>query len=95
MAVWVNDQLRKGFIRRSSSPASAPSFLAKSQGRKNRPCVDYRGLNKISIKDSYPIPLVKSLLHQLRGSKRYSKIDLKAAFNLLRIAEKDVWKTAF
>lgn len=95
MIIWVKDQLRKGFIRPSSSPASAPSFLAKSVGRKNRPCVDYRGLNKITIKDSYTIPLVKSLLHQLRGSKKYSKIDLKTALNLLRISEKYVWKTAF
>lgn len=95
MSVWIKDQLAKGFVRQSSSPASAPSFLAKSVGRKNCPCVDYRGLNKITIKDCYPIPLVKSLLHQLRGSKRYSKIDLKTAFNLLRIAEKDVCKTAF
>lgn len=56
---WVEDQLRKGFIRQSSSPAAAPAFLVKSPGRKNRPCIDYRGLNKVTVRDGYPIPLVK------------------------------------
>lgn len=92
---WIDDQLAKGFIRPSSSPASAPAFLAKSPGRKNRPCIDYQGLNKITVRDSYPIPLIKSLLSRVRGCKRYAKIDLKAAFNLLRIKAGDEWKTAF
>lgn len=95
LKVWVDDQLTKGFIRPSSSPASAPAFLAKSPGRKNRPCIDYRGLNKMTVRDSYPIPLVKSLLSRIRECKRYVKIDLKVAFNLLGIKAGEKWKTAF
>lgn len=67
LRLWIEDQLSKGFIRPSSSPAAAPAFLVKSPGQKNRPCIDYRGLNKVTVRDSYPIPLVKYLLHQLQG----------------------------
>lgn len=95
LKAWIDDQLAKGFIRLLSSPASAPGFLVKSPGRKNCPCIYYQGLNKVTVKDSYPIPLVKSLLSRIRGCKRYYKIDLKAVFDLLRIKAGHEWKTAF
>lgn len=92
---YLNGLLEKGFIRPSKSAAAAPIFFAKVPGKKNRPCVDYRGLNKVSRRDSYPIPVMSWLLNQLKGCKRFAKIDLKAAFNLLRVKEGDEWKTAF
>lgn len=87
--------MRKGFIRPSKSSAAAPIFFHKVPGKKDRPCIDYRGLNKITKRDSYPIPVLSWLLNQLKGCKFYAKIDLKAAFNLLRMREGDEWKTAF
>lgn len=58
-------------------------------------CVDYRGLNKITIKNRYPLPLISGLLDQLNQAKIYTKIDLRRAYNLVRIKEGDEWKTAF
>ena len=58
-------------------------------------CVDYRGLNNITTKNRYPLPLISELLDRLRNAKIFSKIDLRGAYNLLRIAEGDKWKTAF
>lgn len=95
LKAYLNDLLGKGFIRPSKSPAAAPIFFHKVPGKKDRPCVDYRGLNKITKRDSYPIPVMSWLLNQLRGRKFFAKIDLKAAFNLLRVKEGDKWKTAF
>lgn len=86
LKAYLNDLLRKGFIRPSKSAAAAPIFFAKVPGKKNRPCVDYRGLNKVTKRDSYPIPVMSWLLNQLKGCKKFAKIDLKAAFNLLRVA---------
>lgn len=95
LKAYLNDLLMKGFIRPSKSAAAAPIFFVKVPGKKNRPCVDYRGLNKVTKRDSYPIPVMSWLLNQLKGCKFFAKIDLKAAFNLLRLAEGDEWKTAF
>jgi len=58
-------------------------------------CVDYGGLNKVTIKNRYPLPLTANLLNQLSQAKIYTKIDLRSAYNLLRIKEGDKWKTTF
>ena len=87
--------LSKGFIRRSKSPAGAPILFIKKKDGSLRLCVDYRGLNRVTKKNRYPIPLVSNLLDQLRDAKVYTKIDLRGAYNLVRIAEGDEWKTAF
>ena len=58
-------------------------------------CVDYRGLNKVTIKNRYPLPLISGLLNQLGQAKIYTKIDLRGAYNLVRVKEGDEWKTAF
>ncbi|POW17893.1 hypothetical protein PSTT_00227 [Puccinia striiformis] len=92
---YVDENLRKGFIRESSSPAGAPIFFVKTQNKADRPCVDYRLLNSMTVRDSYPLPLISRLLNNLSGCKFLSKVDLKAAFNLLRIAPGHEWKTAF
>lgn len=91
---YVKTNLRKGFIRRSTSTAASPAqFVLKKTGEL-RLCVDYRGLNSITKKNRYPLPLVDDLLDRVQGCKVFSVIDLKNAFNLIRIKDGDEWKTA-
>lgn len=95
LRAYLDEQLAKGNIVPSSSAAAAPIFFVKVPGKKDRPVVDYRALNKVTIRDSYPIPVIGWLLNQISGCKYFAKIDLKAAFNLLRVAEGHEWLTAF
>ena len=92
---YLITHLDEGFIRTSSSPAASPVLFVRKPGSGLRFCVDYRGLNALTVKNCYPIPLVKKTLHQLAKAKWYSKIDIMAAFNKIRIAEGDEWKPAF
>jgi hypothetical protein len=92
---YIDENLHKGFICLSSSRAAAPIFFVRVPGKKPRPCVDYCGLNAMTIRNSYLIPILGQLLNQLQGCQYFTKIDLKAAFNLLRVAEGHEWKTAF
>ena len=84
---WLEENLRKGFIRPSSSPAASPVLFVKKPDRGLRFCVDYRGLNNILVKDRYPLPLVKESLNNLKGMKYFSKVDIIAAFNNVRMKE--------
>src|SRR5437763_8392420 len=72
-----------------------PFSLFKPHGRGLRLCVDYRGLNKITVKNRYPLPLMDEMRDRVYGSKIFTKIDLKAGYNLIKIKEGDEWKTAF
>ena len=92
---YLQDNLKTEFIRHSTSPAGAPILFVKKKDGSLRLCVDYRGLNRITKKNRYPLPLIPSLLDQLRTAKRFTKIDLRGAYNLIRIKEGDEWKTAF
>ncbi len=92
MKLYIEEELAKGFIRPSTSPTSAGFFFVKKDGGL-RPCIDY--LNDITIKYRYPLPLVPAALEQLQQAKYYSKLDLRNAYNLVRIREGDEWKTAF
>ncbi|KAH0282023.1 hypothetical protein KCU62_g9957, partial [Aureobasidium sp. EXF-3399] len=92
---YLDENLDKGFIRRSSSPAAAPMLLVRKPGGGLRFCVDYRGLNDMTIKNRYPIPLIRETLDKLSRAKYFSKLDIIAAFNNMRIKEGDEWKTAF
>jgi hypothetical protein len=92
---YIDENLSKGFICFSSSSAAAPIFFVRVPGKKPWPCVDYQGLNSMTVRDSYPILILGKLLNQLQGCKFFTKIDLKAAFNLLRVAKGHEWKTAF
>ncbi|KAH9267454.1 hypothetical protein BASA83_009993 [Batrachochytrium salamandrivorans] len=94
MQEWIKDNLRKGFIRNSSSPHGAPCFFVK-QKDKLRLCMDYRGLNKNTVKDRNPIPLISELLRTLSTGKIFTTLDLRGAYNLLRIKEGDESKTSF
>lgn len=92
---WLDDNLSKGFIRESRSRSAAPLLLAAKPGGGVRICQDYRGLNNVTIKNRYPLPLIKETLDALCHAKIYTKLDIIAAFNKLRIAEGHEWKTAF
>jgi hypothetical protein len=92
---WLEENLRKGFIRPSSSPAASPVLFVKKPDGGLRFCVDYRGLNNISVKDRYPLPLVKESLNNLKGMKFFSKVDIIAAFNNVRMKAGQEYLTAF
>lgn len=92
---WLDENLSKGFIRASQSPAGAPILFVKKKDGGLRLCVDYRALNNITIKNRYPLPLIPEALDRLRHAKIYTKLDLKGAYNLVRVKEGDEWKTAF
>lgn len=93
--IWIEKNLDKGFIRKSQSAAASPILFAKKKNGDLRLCVDYRALNKITKKNRFPLPLVNDLLANVRGCSVFTKLDLKHAYNLVRIAEGDEWKTAF
>ncbi len=95
MKSYIEEELAKGFLRPSTSPASAGFFFVKKKDGGLRPCIDYRGLNNITIKFRYPLPLVPAALEQLREAQYFTKLDLRSAYNLIRIREGDEWKTAF
>ncbi|KAJ8456455.1 hypothetical protein ONZ45_g18712 [Pleurotus djamor] len=92
---FIDEHLRTGFIRSSKSPHGAPVLFAKKKDGSLRLCVDYRGLNKITRKDRYPLPRTSDLLDAPSKAKVYTKIDLRNAYHLVRIAEGDEWKTTF
>lgn len=92
---YLEENLGKGFIRASISPAASPVLFVRKPGGGLRFCVDYRNLNALTVKNRYPIPLVRETLDRLCRAKYYTKLDIIAAFNRLRIAKGDEWKTAF
>ena len=92
---FIDEHLATGFIRPSRSPYGAPVLFAKKKDGSLRLCVDFRGLNKITKKDRYPLPLISDLLDTSGRARIYTKIDLQHAYHLVRIAEGDEWKTAF
>nr|GEX79954.1 putative reverse transcriptase domain-containing protein [Tanacetum cinerariifolium] len=85
----------KGFIRPSSSPWRAPLLFVKKKDGSLRMCIDYRELNKLTIKNRYPLPRIDDLFNQLQGSQYFSKIDLRSGYHQLRVHEDDILKTAF
>ncbi|XP_041434034.1 uncharacterized protein LOC121398794 [Xenopus laevis] len=95
MEEYIKENLERGFIRPSSSPAGAGVFFVKKKDGTLRPCIDYRGLNKITVKNRYPLPLISELFDRVKGAVIFSKLDLRGAYNLIRIREGDEWKTAF
>ncbi|XP_060103255.1 uncharacterized protein LOC132577484, partial [Heteronotia binoei] len=92
---FLDKNLKRGFIRPSTSPLSAPVLFVKKKSGELRLCNDYRALNKITIRDRYPLPLIPELLDRLKGAQIYTKLDLRGAYNLVRIRPGDEWKTAF
>ncbi|EDN10041.1 hypothetical protein HCAG_05844 [Histoplasma mississippiense (nom. inval.)] len=92
---YLKNALDKGWIQPSSSPAGAPILFVPKKDGGLRLCVDYRGLNRITIKNRYPLPLISELLDRLSKAKVFTKLDLRDAYHRILIAAKDRWKTAF
>ncbi|GKB66829.1 putative reverse transcriptase domain-containing protein [Tanacetum coccineum] len=95
----LSDQLQelsdKGFIRPSSSPWGAPILFVKKKDGSFRMCIDYWELNKLTMKNRYPLPRIDDLFDQIQGSSVYSKIDLRSGYHQPRVCEEDIPNTAF
>ena len=95
LRVQLQELLDKGFIRPSTSPWGAPVLFAKKKDKTLRLCVDYRQLNRVTIKNRYPLLRIDDLFDQLRGARVYSKIDLRTGYHQLRVRDTDIPKTSF
>ena len=95
LKVQLQELLNKGFIRLSTSPWGTPVLFEKKKDKTLRLCIDYRRLNRVTIKNRYPLPRIDNLFNQLRGARVYSKIDLRTGYHQLRVREIDIPKTAF
>ena len=91
----LQDLVDKGFIRPSVSPWGAPVLFVKKKYGTIQLCIDYRQLNKITIKNKYPLPRINDLFDQLQGASVFFKIDLRSGYHQLRIKESDIPKTTF
>ncbi|XP_052622433.1 uncharacterized protein LOC128127784, partial [Lactuca sativa] len=91
----LQELLGKGFIRPSSSPWGAPILFVKKKDGSHRMCIDYRELNKLTVKNRYPLPRIDDLFDQLQGASWFSKIDLRSGYHQVRVRDEDVQKTAF
>jgi hypothetical protein len=87
--------LAGGLIRPSMCPYGAPVLFARKKGGEWRMCIDYRALNKITVKDKFPLPRAEDLFDQLKGAKFFTKIDLKSGYHQIKVRSQDVPKTAF
>ena len=95
LKLQLQELLEKGFIRPSVSPWGAPVLFVKKKDGTLRLCIDYRQLNKLTIKNKYPLPKIDDLFDQLKGASIFSKIDLRSGYHKLRIKDVDVHKTVF
>ena len=95
LRVQLQELLDKGFIRPSTSPWGAPVLFTKKKDKTLRLCIDYRQLNRVTVKNRYPFPRIDDLFDQLRGARVYSKIDLRTGYHQLRVRETDFPKTMF
>jgi len=91
----VESQLKKGYIRSSKSPQTSPVLFVPKKDRKRRIVQDYHYVNKGTIKNSYPLPLISELIDSMGTKKVFTKMDLRWGYNNIRIKEGDEWKVAF
>ena len=95
METYITEALGQRYIRPSMSPVSSSFFFVKKKDGGLRPCIDYRGLNSITVGFSYPLPLIATAVESFHGAQFFTRLDLRSAYNLVRIREGDEWKTAF
>jgi hypothetical protein len=95
LKVQLQELVDKGFIRPNSSPWGAPVLFVKKKDGTLRMCIDYRELNKVTIKNKYPLPRIDDLLDHLQGASAFSKIDLLSGYHQVRVKEGDIPKTTF
>jgi hypothetical protein len=95
LQMQLEEVLNKGYMRPSVSPWGAPICFVKKKEGTLRLCIDFRQLNKYTIKNKYPLPQIDALFDQLRGENIFSNIDLRAGYHQVRIKEEDVHKTTF
>jgi len=91
----LEDLLDKKFVRPSVSPWGAPVLLVKKKDGSMRLCIDYRQLNKVTIKNRYPLPRIDDLMDQLVGAHVFIKIDLRSGYHQIKVKDEDMQKTAF
>ena len=91
----LRDLLDKGFIRPSISPWGSPILSVRKKDGSLCMCIDYRQLNKVTIKNKYPLRRIYDLFDQLQGASYFSKIDLRSGYHLVRVKEEDIPKMAF
>ncbi|KAI5115596.1 hypothetical protein M0805_003691 [Coniferiporia weirii] len=92
---FLEENLRKGYIRPSKSPMASPFFFVGKKDNELRACQDYRTLNEGTVKNAYPLPLISELMDKLKGVKYFTKLDLRSGYNNIRIKDGDQWKAAF
>jgi hypothetical protein len=95
LKVQLQELLDKGFIRPSNSPWGAPVLFVKKKDGTLHLCIGYHQLNKVTVKNRYPLPRIDDLFDQLKGARVFSKIDLRSGYHQLRIKEQDIQKTTF
>lgn len=95
MTSQITELLERGFIIPSTSPYGAPVIFVKKKDGSLRMCIDYRALNKVTVKNRYPMPRIDDVLDKLHGAKVFTSLDLQSGYHQIRIAESDEFKTAF
>ena len=95
LKTYIETNLANGFIRPSKFPDGTPILFDRKSNGSLWLCVDYRGLNNLTIKNRYPLPLIKELFDRLGRAKQFTQLDLTSAYHQMRICEGDEWKTAF
>ena len=91
---YLEENLGRGWIRRSKSPVLAPIVFAKMKDGSIKVCVDYRNLNRVTVKNRYPLPLIPELTDRLVGSTIFTKLDIRQAYHWVHMAMGHEYKTA-
>jgi hypothetical protein len=92
---FLAEHLQCGTIQKSNAPVASPFFFVEKKGGSLQPVQDYHALNKVTVKDAYPLPLIPELIDKLQGARYFTKFDVQWGYNNIRIKEGNKWKAAF